>query len=62
MADRRELGPYGLQGGESGKAGTNAIIRGANGANDCSEGFTRIKSRGSKFELKPPGGGGWGKE
>jgi N-methylhydantoinase B len=61
LADRRELGPYGLQGGESGKAGTNAIIRGAKAQTIAAKGSHELKA-GDRIRIETPGGGGWGKE
>ena len=61
LADRRKYPPYGLNGGDPGKAGTNVIIRG--------KGRIKIKAKGShqlevgdRVRIETPGGGGWGNE
>jgi len=59
LSDRREIGPYGLNGGHPGMTGENTIIRG--------DKVIKISGKGS-YELNPgdilsirtPGGGGFG--
>jgi N-methylhydantoinase B len=64
LADRRKRGPYGLAGGENGKPGTAAIIRG----NIRNNRKRKIGSKGSweleagdRVRIESPGGGGFGK-
>jgi N-methylhydantoinase B len=64
LADRRKRGPYGLAGGENGKPGTAAIIRG----NLRNNRKRKIGSKGSwelqagdRVRIESPGGGGFGK-
>jgi N-methylhydantoinase B/oxoprolinase/acetone carboxylase alpha subunit len=59
LSDRRERGPYGLAGGQSGKPGDNTLI--ANGKTSRLPGKTRITApRGSVLRIETPGGGGFG--
>ncbi len=59
ITDRRDRGPYGLQGGAPGAPGENWVLRGGE--------WTTVSAKGS-FDLQPgdvlsvrtPGGGGWG--
>ena len=64
LADRRKRGPYGLAGGDNGKPGSAAIIRG----NIRNNRKRKIGSKGSweleagdRVRIETPGGGGWGK-
>jgi N-methylhydantoinase B len=60
LSDRRERGPYGLNGGLEGKPGKNEVIR---------EGKTMLlpgkctfnADTGDILRIETPGGGGWGK-
>ncbi|MDT7603325.1 MAG: N-methylhydantoinase [Acidobacteriota bacterium] len=61
LADRREISPYGLTGGEPGRAGRDSIIR-RDGTRE------RIRAKGSwqlqagdRVRIETPGGGGHGK-
>lgn len=59
LADRRERGPYGLAGGEAGKPGAAALIRGKSTA--TLPGRTRLElEAGDRIRIETPGGGGWG--
>jgi N-methylhydantoinase B len=60
LADRRARGPYGLQGGSSGRAGTNVVVK-SDGAELSipDKGSVRLK-RGDRVRIESPGGGGWG--
>jgi N-methylhydantoinase B/oxoprolinase/acetone carboxylase alpha subunit len=59
LSDRRELGPYGLCGGNSGTPGRNTLLHG---------GKVRMVAAKANFQARPgevlrietPGGGGWG--
>src|SRR5258706_554918 len=60
LADRRKRGPYGLAGGESGKPGTAAIIRGGRKRKIGSKGSWELEA-GDRVRIESPGGGGFGK-
>jgi N-methylhydantoinase B len=60
LSDRRERGPYGLNGGREGKPGKNELIRG--------DKITSLPGKcafhaaaGDILRIQTPGGGGWGK-
>jgi N-methylhydantoinase B/oxoprolinase/acetone carboxylase alpha subunit len=55
LSDRRARGPYGLEGGEPGKAGQNRL----NGQPVPSKGSLRAKP-GAVLTIETPGGGGYG--
>jgi N-methylhydantoinase B len=62
LADRRERGPYGLNGGADGAPGRAAVIH-----HDGSEieigGKASVRlRRGERIRIESPGGGGWGKK
>jgi N-methylhydantoinase B len=60
LSERREHGPYGLQGGEAGSPGRNVVVR--DGVEDEMGGkFTTRLGPGDKLRVETPGGGGWGK-
>ncbi len=60
LTERRKLAPYGLQGGEHGKAGENVLIR--DGEEQQLPGKTRFTAQpGDRLSIRSPGGGGWGK-
>ncbi|HVB63885.1 MAG TPA: hydantoinase B/oxoprolinase family protein, partial [Nitrolancea sp.] len=60
LTERRRLSPYGLQGGEQGKAGENVLIR--DGGEQLLPGKTRFTAQpGDRLSIRSPGGGGWGK-
>jgi len=61
LADRRKQGPYGLQGGDDGKAGTNVIIRNGQAQNIAAKGSHELKA-GDRIRIETPGGGGWGEK
>jgi len=60
LADRRKHGPYGLNGGEAGKTGTNAIIRRKRKVSFPAKGSQQLQA-GDRVRIETPGGGGWGK-
>jgi len=60
LADRRKRGPYGLQSGDDGKAGTNEIIRGGRARKIPAKSSHKLEA-GDRIRIKTPGGGGWGK-
>jgi N-methylhydantoinase B/oxoprolinase/acetone carboxylase alpha subunit len=60
LSDRRQRGPWGLSGGESGKAGRNILIR--RGRKTTLPAKTRMELReGDLLRIETPGGGGWGR-
>ncbi len=61
LADRRRIAPAGSAGGEDGKTGIN-WVRTAQGTRHSGAGraLWHVKA-GDTFELRTPGGGGWGK-
>jgi N-methylhydantoinase B/acetone carboxylase, alpha subunit len=61
LADRRKQGPYGLQGGDDGKAGTNVIIRNGQSQKIAAKGSHELKA-GDRIRIETPGGGGWGEK
>ena len=61
LADRRDHGPYGLNGGEAGKTGTNVIISGKRRVTFPAKG-SRELGAGDRVRIETPGGGGWGRE
>jgi N-methylhydantoinase B len=65
LADRRRLTPYGLAGGDDGRAGRDSIIRGGDGGRRRAR---RIDAKGSwelkagdRVRIETPGGGGHGR-
>jgi N-methylhydantoinase B len=61
LADRRSRGPYGLQGGAEGRAGSTQVVH-RDGATETLPGKTSVRlKKGDKVRIESPGGGGWGK-
>jgi N-methylhydantoinase B len=61
LSDRREHGPYGLNGGADGASGKTAAIL-ADGSLQELPGKFNIRLRhGERIRIETPGGGGWGK-
>jgi len=61
LSDRRERGPYGLRGGESGKPGRNTLLR-RDGKPIAIPAKTRFEVRaGDGLRIESPGGGGFGR-
>ena len=61
LSDRRERGPYGLNGGQPGAPGRNTLLTGKR--------VVRVPAKcrldapaGSVLRIETPGGGGWGRE
>lgn len=61
LSDRRKGGPYGLNGGEEGRAGKVTAFDEGREIDLSSKGSTRLK-KGSRVRLETPGGGGWGRK
>jgi N-methylhydantoinase B len=60
LSDRRERGPYGLNGGLEGKRGKNELVR--NGKATPLPGKCAFNAEaGDILRIQTPGGGGWGK-
>jgi N-methylhydantoinase B len=59
LADRRKHGPYGLNGGNPGKPGTNLILRGKQRISLLAKGSQQLEA-GDRVRIETPGGGGWG--
>jgi len=60
LSDRRKRGPYGLAGGQEGKAGKNSILQ--NGKyRELPGKCSLIANSGSILRIETPGGGAWGK-
>ncbi|HEY7406445.1 MAG TPA: hydantoinase B/oxoprolinase family protein [Candidatus Angelobacter sp.] len=62
LADRRNSGPYGLQGAADGSPGKTEIIQ-ADGSNQVLPGKTSVRlKKGTRVRIESPGGGGWGRD
>ncbi|MEE8194928.1 MAG: hydantoinase B/oxoprolinase family protein [Candidatus Bipolaricaulota bacterium] len=59
LADRRQTQPYGLNGGEPGKAGENVLIRSGKEIPLPGKGAVTLHA-GETVSLRTPGGGGYG--
>ncbi len=59
-SDRREIPPYGLQGGTPGKAGSNKLLHNGEEIQLDSKVSLQIQI-GDTIIIETPGGGGWGK-
>jgi N-methylhydantoinase B len=60
LADRRTLRPYGLNGGDEGRAGSDTIVRQQSSDRIASKGSWELKP-GDRVRIETPGGGGWGR-
>ncbi|MGB9180549.1 MAG: hydantoinase B/oxoprolinase family protein [Pyrinomonadaceae bacterium] len=60
LADRRKLAPYGLNGGEDGSTGVDAIIHQGEERAIASKGSWQLEA-GDRVRIETPGGGGHGK-
>ncbi len=61
LSDRRKRGPYGLLGGDDGKPGSAAIIRGGRTQRIGSKGSWELEA-GDRVRIETPGGGGYGRK
>ena len=60
LADRRERGPWGLNGGDEGRAGRAFVTR-RDGTVEVMPGkFSTRLLKGERIAIETPGGGGWG--
>jgi N-methylhydantoinase B len=62
LADRRQHGPYGLNGGEDGARGTTQLIRTDGSSQELPGKFNIRLRKGERIRIETPGGGGWGGE
>ncbi|MBC8316490.1 MAG: hydantoinase B/oxoprolinase family protein [Desulfobulbaceae bacterium] len=61
LTERRELTPYGLNGGENGSSGSNYLIR--DGKRKKLDGKVNLDVRkDDRIVIETPGGGGWGEK
>ena len=60
LSERREMGPWGLKGGEDGKPGKNILIRDGREEILPSKVNLEIK-KGDRLRIETPGGGGYGR-
>jgi len=60
LSDRRTRGPYGLSGGNAGRAGRNVLLRGAKKLPIAAKANFHVRI-GDVLRIETPGGGGWGK-
>ena len=60
LGDRRTRGPWGLQGGAEGKAGTAAVLRNDGSVHELPGKFNVRLQAGERIRLESPGAGGWG--
>ena len=61
LSDRRRRAPYGLDGGEDGEKGRDAIIHHGRARAIKSKGSWQLEA-GDRVRIETPGGGGYGKE
>ena len=60
LSERRTTGPYGLEGGESGKPGQNQVVRNGQVRNLSGKCHIEVQ-KGDVLKVETPGGGGYGK-
>jgi N-methylhydantoinase B len=60
LTERRQLGPYGLNGGQNGSSGVNIIFRGDEEQIIAGKGTFELQT-GEVLSIQTPGGGGFGK-
>jgi 5-oxoprolinase (ATP-hydrolysing) len=60
LSNHRQVAPFGLQGGQSGQVGENAVIR-ADGQVEVLPGLATVAVKGGdRIQIATPGGGGYG--
>jgi len=62
LAERRQFGPYGLQGGEDGALGKASLVREDGSARALTGKFNVRLRKGERIQIESPGGGGWGRK
>lgn len=60
LANKRRVPPYGMAGGQPGKLGSQVLYRRGRPVRPLSPGRWQARA-GDVFEVRTPGGGGWGK-
>jgi len=60
LSDRRELAPYGLQGGAAGGPGRNTLVRADGSEHRLAGKVTLVLEAGERLRIETPGGGGYG--
>jgi N-methylhydantoinase B len=61
LADRRKMGPYGLEGGADGAPGRAWVIRsGSEAVTELPGKWSSRLAKGDRLHIETPGGGGWG--
>jgi len=60
LTERRERGPYGVEGGDSGQPGRNELISPSNGVTELPAKGCVIVRSGEILSIRTPGGGGFG--
>ncbi|MBC7810921.1 MAG: hydantoinase B/oxoprolinase family protein [Burkholderiales bacterium] len=60
-SERRQLAPYGLEGGAAGQMGVNTLVQ-AGEAHDIGGKWTGRVEAGDQILIETPGGGGWGEQ
>ena len=61
LADRREIGPWGLGGAMAGAPGKAAVVRSDGSIESMPGKFSTRLRKGERIRIESPGGGGWGK-
>jgi N-methylhydantoinase B len=61
LADRRELRPWGLAGGEDAAPGKASVIRSGGSVEKMPGKFSTRLRKGERIRIESPGGGGWGR-
>jgi 5-oxoprolinase (ATP-hydrolysing) len=61
LSSRRRIPPFGLQGGEHGRAGRNAVIRKNGAIEEVGATASLQLKKGDRIVIETPGGGGYGK-
>ncbi|MFZ5770591.1 MAG: hydantoinase B/oxoprolinase family protein [Thermodesulfobacteriota bacterium] len=59
LTERREMSPYGLQGGTAGRPGENLLVRHGKSRKLAGK-INLVALPGDRLIIKTPGGGGWG--
>jgi N-methylhydantoinase B len=61
LSDRRKTRPYGLRGGEAGRAG-RAVLVTKEGSRELGSKQSIHASAGDRIRIETPGGGGYGRQ
>jgi len=59
LTNRRNRGPYGIQGGAAGAPGINQLIHGDGRAEKLPASGEIQVTEGDRLRIETPGGGGW---